>query len=115
MRKLQSSVVLLITIIFLAGCMGMQAPDTPEKAYTVVRIEFNKIITGYLIEKSKQTDEIHAQWTKDVDPVIRNAESALDAWGLALDLQDMNATLESEQMFLDTKNKLIDMLTERGI
>jgi len=95
--------------------MGAQMPDTPEKQYTVVRIEFNKVVAGYLMEKAKQNNEVHAQWTKDVDPIVSDAETALDAWGLALDAQDLNLTMENEQKFLDAKNKLLDMLLERGI
>ena len=115
MKTARVSAALVITVFLLIGCMGAQAPDTPEKAYTVVRIEFNKTLTSYLIEKSKQSDEVHADWTKNVDPVIRDAETALDVWGMALDVKNMDLAMESEQDFLNAKNKLLDLLAERGM
>ena len=112
---IRKAAIIVVVAILMVGCAGMQAPDTPEKAYTVVRIEFNKTVTKYLIEKAQQTDDVHAQWTKDIDPVIRDAEMALDAWGMAIDAQDPDMSMDKEQEFLTIKNHLFDMLIERGI
>lgn len=112
------TMVLLALAVILTGCATMYggtAPETPEKTYLASRIEFNNLLTRYMLYKSKETPEVKAEWTEDFDHLFVEGSLILDAWGSYIDLKDWDMSTEQETKFIEFKNTLIDLLVDSKV
>ena len=55
------------------------------------------------------------KWKEEVDPQIKKAKLALDAWGFALTIADPDKVLEKEKLFNMVKGKLLDLLIDQFV
>lgn len=97
----------LATIPFFCnGCASLQGMD---RQYLVARTQFNDEVARYLEYYDAAPPEQQAIYKESIDPLILEAEKALDAWGLALGLGSGSAEMSN---YLDAKNAMIDALAE---
>ena len=113
MRKFLSFVIMLSFVFTLSSCAIFDLP--PEQQYLKARTAFNNLVEGYLIKYRTADVATQQKWKEEVDPQIKKAKLALDAWGLALTISDPNKAIEKQKLFLVVKDKLLDLLIEQFI
>lgn len=105
-------------IVFMAlsiGCAGslITKDATPKERYLDALTEFNDTVKDYLDEYRLQSPAVQADWKKEIDPWIKKASTALDAWGTAV---DENASVEEKiEMFISLKAIVMAFLISEGI
>lgn len=114
MRKSLSFIVALLFIFTLSSC-AMFGDIPPEQQYLKARTAFNNLVEGYLVKYRTADLATQQEWKKDVDPQIKNAKLALDAWDLALTMGDPDGAIEEEKLFLLAKDKLLDLLIDHFV
>lgn len=116
--KMKVNLLVLISFVFLLiGCGGLQlgGPEDSEqlkqeKAYMAARKEFALTLQKYNDYYATADEETKAKWKKDIDPVFRQVDKALDGWKLAID-NDWDPAVQ-EQTFLKLKSDLIILLVD---
>ena len=114
MKRTLSFVVMLLFSFTLLSC-AMFGDIPPEQKYLNARVSFNNLVEGYLVKYRTADLATQQKWKEEVDPQIKNAKLALDAWGIALKLGDPDIVIENEEIFLMFKGKLIDLLIDQFI
>ena len=61
---------------------------------------------------NSQTPEVVAKMKTEVNPVIKSAEKALDAWGNAMGSGDENAKINT---YLSIKDEMISLFLKYGL
>ena len=78
--KVRPTVVILLLLLF-AGCVTV--PTTPTGKYYDALATFNDVVESYLWHFEAVDAEKQTLLKKYVNPVIREASTALDYWGQA--------------------------------
>jgi len=104
--------ILPLLIVFLfAGCTSM-GDLNPEEQQLEARLAFNSMVGQYLVKYRAADAETQQKWKKDVDPVIKKAETALDLWKFAANLKNPDKAIEQQKIFLALKDEILDLLIE---
>lgn len=108
---------LLIIFLAMAGCGLIPIAgeeDPPElirdKEYMTARKEFALTLQMYNDYYARADDATKAKWKKNIDPLFKKADKALDSWKMAI---DQGFTPDSqEQLYLTLKSDLLLALVE---
>lgn len=116
-QRPKAILILIVLSLAVSSCVPLQtATDlSHEKRYLAARMEFNNLLSRYLLYKSKEPLDVQGIWTEKYDNVFREGALILDTWGMYLSVDDITSSQESQAEFLEFKNSLIDMLMENNV
>jgi hypothetical protein len=106
---------LIVFMVLSIGCAGalVKKDVMPKERYLAALTEFNDTVEDYLEEYKLQTPTIQADWKREIDPWIKKASAALDAWGSAV---DENTPVEEKiKKFKNLRAIFIATLVAEGI
>jgi len=113
--SLRSLIILIsiISLLMLGACSHFQTM-TPAKKYATVRTAFNEIVRQYIDQAKLQPEDVRAKLRENVNPVIKDAEKALDKYfeSLTLPGDDPDARLA---YYLDLKNQILELCLKYGL
>ena len=118
MRK---RLAILFVIIMISGLACATTPKTPKEIYLAARMTFNDALESYIAQKAIASPQSQIQWEAEIEPMFRDAQEALDIWGLAIHSQPQLASYpgmsvtEKERIYNKIKLKLFKMLFRFGI
>jgi hypothetical protein len=103
----------LILAVSVFSCTAFQKM-TPAQKYATTRTAFNDLVRQYIDQAKMQPETVRAKLRAEVNPVIKEAEAALDKYYAALSLpnDDPEARLA---FYLDLKNEIIELVLKYGI
>ena len=102
----------LLALVVVPSC-ATTSLDTPEKVYMTALDEFTASITKYNAYYDMATAETKAEWKETIDPIIKDANHALDLWGLVLEGKSNDTPDAVKYRYLALKTELLKLLTER--
>jgi len=103
----------IISLLILGACSHFRAM-TPAKKYATVRKAFNEMVRQYIDQAKLQPEEIRAKLRENVNPVIKDAEAALDKYYAALTLTDDDPDTRLA-FYLDLKNQILKLCLKYGL
>jgi len=103
----------IISLLILGACSHFQTM-TPAKKYATVRTAFNEMVRQYIDQAKLQPEDIRVKLRENVNPVIKDAEAALDKYyeSLTLPHDDPDARLA---FYLDLKNQILKLCLKYGL
>jgi len=115
MRKNIFMFVALFMFVFTLSSCAMFGDISPEQQHLKATVAFNSMVEGYLIHYREANAATQEKWKKEVDPQIKSARLALNAWDLALKIGDPDLVIEKEELFILLKDKLLDLLIQHFV
>jgi hypothetical protein len=105
--------VCFIAAIMLSAC-GHFKEMTPAKKHATIRTAFNEMVKSYIAQAKLQPEDVRAKLREEVNPVIKDAEEALDKYyeSLTLPNDDPDARLA---FYLDLKNQMLELCLKYGL
>jgi hypothetical protein len=87
---------------------------TPAQKYAATRTAFNDLVRQYIDQAKMQPETVRAKLRTEVNPVVKEAETALDAYYASLSLpgDDPEARL---LFYLELKNKILNLVLKYGL
>jgi hypothetical protein len=115
-KQLIRSILFICTVcplIALVACATFQNM-TPAKKYATTRTAFNELVKSYITQAKLQPEDVRAKLREEVNPVIKDAEEALDKYyeSLTLPNDDPDARLA---FYLDLKNQMLELCLKYGL
>lgn len=108
-KHLKEIGIVILIMAFFVGCAHM----TAQQQYLATRTTFNEILTQYIDFMGTQTPEKRAEIKADVQPVLDEAETALDTYGKAVKAgENADAKLDA---YLSVKNQLVHLVLKYGL
>lgn len=102
-----------VSLILIVGCASMKAM-TPAKKHAAIRTTFNEMVRQYIDQAKLQPEEIRAKLRENVNPVIKDAEAALDKYYAALTLPDDDPDARLA-FYLDLKDQILKLCLKYGL
>lgn len=115
MFKLKLSVFVLflsMMILSISSCSILQSNLTPNQRYYAALKAFDDNVEDYLAMYKVAPAETQAKWKKNIDPVIKQANTALKAWKQALGTSE---EASQEKVWMEVKDQLLAALFQYGI
>jgi len=108
------SLALLIMLMFVFTACSFGQIKTPDQKYAVARTAFNEIVQQYIEQAKLQPESTKIELRANVNPVIKDAEKALDTYydSLVLGESDAEAKLD---YYLKLKNQILNMVIKYGL
>ena len=115
-KELYRWLILLILTVFLlaiTACAHFEKM-TPAKKHAAIRTAFNEMVRQYIDQAKLQPVDFRAKLRENVNPVIKDAEAALDKYyeSLALPDDDPDARLA---YYLDLKDQILKLCLKYGL
>jgi hypothetical protein len=109
-------ILLILTVLFMVMMIACGAFQnmTPAKKYATVRTTYNEIVKQYIAQAKLQPEEIRVKLRTEVNPVIKEAEAALDKYYAALTLPNDNPDARLA-FYLDLKTEILNLCLKYGL
>ena len=106
-RVLHLVVVAVAAMCLLIGCgLQQKLQDEPVKgSYYIALTAFNDAVESYLAQRPILSQNVQ----QDVEPLIYEADKALEVWGVAVHLED-GSSVEKELAYNKVKTELFRLL-----
>lgn len=106
-------VLLIPAVYFISACAAFQNM-APAKKYATVRTAFNQITAQYIEQAKLQPEDVRAKLRTEVNPVIKEAEAALDKYYAALTLPDDDPDARLA-FYLNLKTEILRLCLKYGL
>jgi ABC-type transporter MlaC component len=112
-KQLRWPILLILTVFLITACATFQNM-TPAKKYATTRTAFNELVKSYIAQAKMQPEDVRAKLRTEVNPVIKDAEAALDKYyeSLTLPNDDPDARLA---FYLDLKTEILNLCLKYGL
>jgi hypothetical protein len=109
-------IVILMMFFYLlsmsVGCSMVDKDLTPEQRYLEALGFFNDASQQYIDAYDMASVKTKAEFKKEIDPIIREADLSLRAWKLFLNSSNADS---KEKVWLEIRNKLLMILINYDI
>jgi hypothetical protein len=105
-------ILFICTVFLFAACAHM----TPAQKYAATRTAYNEMVKSYIAQAKLQPDAVRAKLKEEANPVIKEAEAALDAYYAALSGTLPGGDPEERLLFyLKLKNEILKLCLKYGL
>jgi hypothetical protein len=100
-------VALLMIWVYLLNASCATPPGISHYDQTLVK--WNDAMDSYRYQFERQTPEVQAKWTEEINPILLQASTALNTWGEAQN------DYGKEQAFIALERQAFDLLAKYAI
>lgn len=110
-RQLKFLSVLLAITFLLVACGGFQNL-TPKQKYYITRLTYNDIVEQYTAQAKLQPEAVKVKLRQYVNPVIKEAATALGIYKIAVGTPDEYMTRD---VYVKALDKMLGLFLKYGI
>ena len=102
---------IFICLLLLWGYLLVHGCATPPgiSKYDQALVKWNDAMDAYRYQFDRQTPEVQAKWTEEINPVLLEASNALNLWGAAQN------DYAKEQSFVALERQAFELLRKYAI